>query len=65
MDENTRFIMELMNRNQESLIKELKSVRRELLAKIDRLESFRNKVIGMATLAGGIAGTIVEVVLKK
>lgn len=54
MDDNTRFIIERMD-----------DLERRLMARIDVLEAWRNRVIGLGIIAGGIGSFIMEVVLKK
>lgn len=54
MDENTRFIIERMD-----------DLEQRLMARIDVLEAWRNRVIGLGVVAGGIGSLIMEIVLKK
>lgn len=54
MDDNTRFIIERMD-----------DLEQRLMARIDILEAWRNRVIGIGVIAGGVGSLIMEIVLKK
>lgn len=53
MDENTQFLIERIDKVEE-----------RLLRKLDDLQAFKNKLLGMALLAGGIGSAIVDVVIR-
>lgn len=53
MDENTQFIMERMDKLEERLVK-----------KIDDLQAFKNKIMGMAMIAGAVSSALIQAVFK-
>lgn len=52
-DENTRF-----------LIKRMDVLERRIMDKIEELQNFKNKAIGMAVIAGGIGSFVMELAMK-
>ena len=76
MDENIRFLVQRMDEcfdRMHDRITELESAMRSEIKEIDSaikaLEDFKNRVVGMATVAGVIAGgassLIIQYILKK
>ena len=54
VDENTRFI-----------IKRMDVLERRIMDKIEDLQGFKNKVLGVALISGGLGSIFVELVIKK
>lgn len=53
MDEQTIFLLERMDDMEERLVE-----------KIDALTAFKNKLMGMAVIAGGVGSAVIEVIFK-
>jgi len=53
-DENTRFI-----------IKRMDALEHRIMDKIEDLQGFKNRVMGVALVCGGLGSFIVEVILNK
>jgi len=61
MDENTRFLMGYISDMETRIREDIKVLRLEL----QDIQAFKNKLLGMALVAGGAAGLVVEVILKS
>ncbi len=61
MDENTRFLIERMDKHHEVLRDEISIVR----DKIDLMAGFKNKVIGGAMIISGIVSALIQYLTGK
>lgn len=53
MHEDTKFLLGRMD-----------SFEARVMEKLDRLEAFKNKFLGMAILLGGVSGLVVELIAR-
>lgn len=53
MQEDTRFLLRRMD-----------TLEQRVMDRIDRLEAFKNRLLGMAFLGGGVAGLIIDLIAK-
>ncbi len=61
MDENTRFLIERIDQSKSDLMGEIQELRKA----VDALTAFKNRVVGMALVAGGIGSAVFEVIKSK
>ena len=64
MDELTKFVIERMDKHEERMGGKIDAVHADLKKDIGELQAFKNRVLGMAALAGGIGSLFVEIVAK-
>ena len=62
MSPDTKFLLERMDSDRRESKQEHAALRSELLEKIDPIEAFRNKILGMAIIGSGVTSIIVAVV---
>lgn len=61
MDDNTRFIIERMDDSEQRVLSRIDA----LIDRINNLEAWRNKVVGVGLIAGGVGSLLMEVMLNK
>jgi len=61
LDDNTRFIIERMDDSEQRVLSRIDA----LIDRINNLEAWRNKVVGVGLIAGGVGSLLMEVMLNK
>lgn len=65
MDDDVKYLIERIDKLEERSVERINAVEERLAAKIDKLEGFRNKIIGVASLTGGVAGILADLFIRK